>query len=259
MEQLRAMQQAFMGHLLGRPSDIAAAIQSTPEADAPTRLGIYASGYRLRLKEALETDYPQLHAYLGDMLFDQLMDAYIDRYPSHVFSLRDYGRHMPELLDGLDDFPALPMVRELERIERAFNHSFDAADSAPPDPAMLSQLPPEAWPGMQLRLHASVVVLHNRWNSFPVWRALSRGETPPEPVEDTAPWLIWRKALVSRYRALEAPEAAALHTALNGGDFSALCEALLAFHPADEVPREAVSLLQTWITEEMLADIVTDR
>lgn len=259
MERLRAMQQAFLGHLLGRPSDIADAIQSTPEADAETRLGIYASGYRLRLKEALETDYPQLHAYLGDALFDELMDAYIDRYPSNVYSLRDYGRHIPELVRSLSPFDRLPVVQELAHIERAFNHSFDAADSTPPDPAVLGELAPKAWPGMRLRFHASVRLMHNQWNSFPIWRALSRGETPPEPVREPSTWLIWRKDLVSRYRALEAPEAGALQLALEGGDFSALCESLLSFYPADEVPHEAASLLYSWIAEEVLADIVTDR
>ena len=256
MDALRALQQAFLGHLLGRETDIAGAIEDTAEASAEQRLNVYGSGYRLRLKEALETDYERLHAYLGDELFDRLTDAYIDRYPSDVFSLRDYGRHMPELLRSLPAFRALPVAHELERIERAFNHSFDAADSPPLDPAALAGLPPDAWPGMRLRFHASLVMLNNEWNSFPIWRALSRGETPPAPEREPTTWLVWRKALVSRYRAPAPAEAAALEVALSGYDFGTLCECLLAFHPEHEVPERAATLLQSWIAEEMLVDIV---
>ncbi len=255
MQALRRMQQSFLGHLLGRPSDAVDYIQSTPEASAAQRLGIYASGYRLRLKEALETDYERLHAYLGDDLFDQLMDAYIDRFPSHATSLRDYSRHMDVLLRETLPFSGIPVLRELERIERAFNHSFDAADAAPLDPACLESLPPEAWPGMRLELHASLSVLDCAFNSFPIWRALSRDEVPPEVAHEPSTWVVWRKDLVSLYRSLPPDEADALAVARDGGDFSALCEALLAHHAEQEVPVQAVTLLRTWIDEQMVVGL----
>lgn len=258
MHSLREMQQAFLGHLLGQAGDAAGYIQSTPEASSHERLGIYATGYRLRLKEALETDYERLHAYLGDELFGQLMDAYIDRYPSHQTSLRGYGRHMAELLNGLAPFCDVPVLKEIERIERAFNDSFDAADSRPLAADVLTGIPPEAWPTMRLGLHASVRLLPNEYNSFPIWRALSNGQTPPEVERDPATWLVWRKGLVSRYRALPEAEASALETVFSGGDFSALCEGLLDHHAEDEVPRQAVALLQGWIEEEMVDSIICE-
>lgn len=255
MQALRRMQQSFMGHLLGQPSDAEGYIESTPEASAAQRLSIYASGYRLRLKEALETDYEQLHAYLGDALFDRLMDAYIDRFPSHATSLRDYSQHMDILLRETLPFSGIPVLRELERIERAFNRSFDAADAGPLDPVVLETLPAEAWPTMRPRPHASLHLLRCRYNSFPIWRALARETVPPEVSEAPSTWVIWRKDLVSLYRSLEAPEADALAVVVGGGDFSALCESLLAHYPESEVPVQAVTLLRTWIDEQMVAAI----
>jgi hypothetical protein len=252
MRALREMQQSFLGHLLGQPSEGAGYIQSTPEASAQQRLDVYASGYRLRLKEALESDYERLHAYLGDELFDRLADAYVDRYPSHSTSLRDYSRHMGDLIEGLSPYCDVPVLSELERIERAFNHSFDAADTEPLDPAALAAVPAEAWPSMRLGFHASLSLLENAYNSFAIWGALADDQVPPAVAHDPAIWLVWRKGLVSRYRSLSGSEACALQTAVSGGDFSALCEALLDHHAAEEVPRQAMMLLQTWIAEEMV-------
>ena len=252
MHALREMQQSFLDYLLGRGDQGLGHVQSTPEASARQRLGVYATGYRLRLREALETDYERLHVYLGDALFERLADAYIDRFESHSSSLRDYSRHMGELLQTLAPYCDLPVVQEIERIERAFNHSFDAADSAPLAPDALARVPAEGWPSMRLGFHASLKLLSNAYNSFPIWRALSNGQVPPEVEHEAATWLVWRKGLVSRYRCLSGAEACALQTAVSGADFSTLCEALLAHHAAEAVPQQAVMLLQTWIAEEMV-------
>jgi len=255
MDGLRDLQQAFLGHLLGEGSPIVGAIESTADASVAARLSIYATGYRLRLKEALETDYPRLHAYLGDTLFDRLADAYIDRYRSHGTSLRGYSRHMGELLGELPPFSDLPVLGEIERIERAFNHSFDAADRPPPTPGLLEQMPPAAWPGMRPILHPSVTLLPLRYNSFAIWQALANETQPPEPTEAPTTWLIWRRSLVSRYRALPAPEAEVLHAIRDGEPFGTLCERLLEHFAAEAVPREAVLLLQSWLTEQVVATL----
>ncbi|MEZ5585494.1 MAG: DNA-binding domain-containing protein [Sedimenticolaceae bacterium] len=259
MQALRNMQQRFLGHLLGQGGEAIDFIQSSPQASAQQRLDIYATGYRLRLKEALQTDYEKLHAYLGDALFDRLMDAYIDRYPSQATSLRDYSRHMDGLLKSLPPYCDVPVLVEIERIERAFNHSFDAADSEPLRIDALADVPPANWPTMCLGFHASLCLLSNRYNSFPIWQALSNDQVPPEVVDDPVSWLVWRKDLISRYRALSEAEACALRTAISGGNFGELCEGLLAYHAAEDVPQQAVIMLQTWIAEKMVNAIEHDR
>jgi len=258
MSALRDMQQSFLGHLLGQPGNAVNSIRSTPEASAQQRLDIYAAGYRLRLKEALETDYERLHAYLGDDLFDQLMNAYIDRYPSHSTSLRHFGQHMQELLGTLAPFCNVPVLQEIGRIEQAFNHSFDAADSDPLHADILSSVSAAQWPSLRLGFHDSLTLLAVEYNSFPIWRALSQGEQPPEVVCDPGLWVVWRHDLISRYRALEDDEAGALETARSGGTFATVCEGLLDDHPPDEVPLRAVTLLRSWIADQMVDAVHLD-
>jgi len=52
----------------------------------------------LRLLEALQTDYPALHAALGDEDFEQLCFAFIAAFPSTYPNLRWFGANMDAYL-----------------------------------------------------------------------------------------------------------------------------------------------------------------
>ena len=69
---------------------------------------------------------------------------------------------------------------------------------------------------------------------------------------------MWRRAdLVSHYRALDEAEYEALELAMQGEDFSAMCERLLDFFSEEETPMKAVGFLQSWIQDEMLSELNT--
>ena len=255
MSQLRQLQQSFLAQLLGAPSKIVEHIQSTPDTSAQQRLSIYASGYRLRLKEAITTDHDCLHGYLGDERFEQLMDDYIDKYYSQHASLRYYSQHITELLSQQQPFSDYPELLEIAKIEQAFNNSFDAANCTTIGVEQLGQIAADSWPGLQLQFHASVQLLSCKYNSFPIWKALSEKQTPAALEKDTTTWLVWRKDLVSRYRALDDAQANALTQAMQGANFAELCEGLLDYFDEAEIPTHAITFLQNWINERMVCDI----
>lgn len=256
MDALRKLQHEFLGYLLDDSATaIVARVQSTTQRSAEQRLAFYGHGYGLRLKEALSTDYERLHSYLGDELFDSLMQQYIAAYPSHHTSLRYFGQHMPELVTQLEPFSLNPEIVEIARIEQAFADSFDAADSAIVRLEQLTQLTADVWPNLRLRFHAAVQLLPQQNNSFQIWRALASEATPPEVTADTTTWLIWRQDLVSRYRALEAAELAVLNAAIAGHSFADICEALLEHFDEDETPQRVVTYLQQWINDQMVTTI----
>ena len=255
MSQLRQLQQSFLNQLLGAPSTIVEHIQSTPDTSAEQRLSIYASGYRLRLKEAMMSDHGCLHGYLGDQMFEQLMDDYIDRYHSQHASLRYYSQHIIELLAQQKPFSDYPELLEIAQIEQAFNNSFDAANCTAIGIEQLAQLAADSWPGLQLQFHASVQLLPCKYNSFPIWKALSEEQTPAALEKENTTWLVWRKGLVSRYRALDDAQANALKQAMEGANFAELCEGLLDYFDEAEIPTHAITYLQSWINEMMVCDI----
>jgi Putative DNA-binding domain len=257
-EQLHDLQQNFMNYVLGEDSDMVEKIESTPALSAKGRLDIYATAYKLRLKEAITTDYDKLHSYLGDEQFDIVMERYIEKYPSHITNLRYYSISMTELLRDEAPFNQVPALAELATIEAAFADSFDAEDHRFVTINDLAELAAEAWVSLQLDFQKSVQILPMEYNSFTIWKALSAEKQPPEisKSKQAVMWVLWRRAdLVSHYRALEEAEYAALELAIKGENFAVICERLLAFFSEEETPIKAVGFLESWIQEEMLAEL----
>lgn len=257
MNTLRDLQGDFLGYLLDDSANgIIRQIESTPQRSAEQRMSFYANAYTLRLKEALSTDYERLHSYLGDELFETLMQHYIENYPSHHPSLRYFGQHMVKLVEQLEPFSQLPEVAEITRIEQAFANSFDAANCETVSINQLAQLDPNAWATLRLRFHSAVQLLPQEFNSFQIWKELSNDATPPQKETSDTTWLIWRQDLVSRYRALDNAELSALTIATSTkGNFSDICTALLEHFSEEETPQRAVGYLQQWINDQMICEL----
>ena len=47
----------------------------------------------------------------------------------------------------------------------------------------------------------------------------------------------------------------ALNAAINGANFSEICEQLLDYFDEETTPREAITFLQTWINEKMVCQL----
>lgn len=256
MSELRDLQHEFLNYILEKPSVIVDNIVTNRDANAQQRLDLYAQGYKLRLKEAMMTDYEQLHGYLGDELFEQLMKTYINHYPSHHPSLRYFSKNIPVILAEYEPWSQTPELLEIAVIEKAFCDSFDAANSTTATLQDLSQLELHDWPTLKVQFHDSVQLLSMKYNSVQIWQALCDGKTPPSVEHDPTTWLIWRKALVSQYRALSDAEESAIKLMMSGGDFSELCEALLEYYSEEETPQQAIALLQGWLSNEMVCQLV---
>ena len=260
MSELRNLQQAFMGHLLGKTTDIAKHIQSTATLSAKKRLDIYAYAYKERLKEAITTDYEKLHDYLGDEQFEQLLERYIEHYPSQQTNLRYYSTQMANLLRDEEPYRQHPILTEIAGIEAAFADSFDAQDSELVSIDTLTSLPPEAWETLSFTFHPSVQALTFKLNSFAVWKALANDMPPPKTEHLSTPdvWLLWRDStLISRYRPVKIAEASALELVLAGRTFADMCEQLLNDFSEEEVPSQAIAYLTSWVNEGLIASLNT--
>ncbi len=91
------------------------------------RIEIYNKQYWFRLLDCLYDDYPGLLPILGDEKFRRLRIAYLDRYPSTSFTLRNLG---DRLLDFLAERPDLiagqqAMCLDMARFESAQIVAFD--------------------------------------------------------------------------------------------------------------------------------------
>lgn len=257
--RLAELERAFQGHVLadGEPAPSLLAAVAPP---ARERLGIYVEAYRLRLVEALATQYPALAARRGRAAFAALAEAFVRATPSRHRSIRDYGA-------GLADFIAVDaagdesrLQGELARFEWALAAAFDAAPGRAATIADLATVAASEWPTLRFRAVPALGRLATTTNAVEAWRAARADDgaqaepgAPPATRGARDEWLILRPVLDTQFRSLPADEARALDCLLGGATFGELCAAL-----ADELGDEgaaalaAAGWLKGWIGEGAL-------
>lgn len=257
MNGLRRLQEDFQDYLLTGDGRVQARVLGSEQVSTTERLSIYADAYRLRLLEALDTDFPGLRALLGDAEFDAMGRAYIAAHPSPYFSLRWYGDRLSEFLRTTEPYSKYPAFAEMAEFEWAKSDAFDAAEATLASIADMAAIPPAAWPGLHFRFHPSVRRLDLRWNVPTVWKADDAGTEPPalECAEYPIAWLLWRQDLLTYFRSLSVHEAWGLDALRRGASFADMCEGLCEWINAPEVAVHAAGLLKQWLTDGLIAEI----
>lgn len=254
---LASLQHALQAHILDPSQPVPAAVGGTARVDRVRRVAIYSRSYRLRLIEALSTDFPALHALLGEAAFGEMANAYVTTHPSEHYSIRWIGRALPSFLDTAPTYAARPLLAQMARFEWTLALAFDAADEPLVSLAELALVPAVAWGDLRLRIHASVHRLVLGLKVPALWRAAK--ETGAAMEEDPGPethWCLWRRDLRTYFRSLEPREAFAAclpadHT------FAEICAELCTEMSETEVPGYVAGLLHGWVAEGTISRIDT--
>jgi hypothetical protein len=254
---LRRLQHDFQHYLLAPDERMDAHVVGTERASAAVRLDIYAQAYRLRLLEALATDFPALQALLGAAEFETAARRYIEAYPSRHFSLRWYGDRLAEFLRGTAPYCDRPALSEMAAFEWAMSDAFDAENSPVVTVAQMAAVPPPAWPEMRFAPHASLRRLDLRWNVPSLWNAADKKKElgPEQQAEHPIAWIIWRQELKTYFRSLAVDEACTLDALLAGRDFASLCAGLCEWIDEANAPAHAAGMLKRWINDGLIAKI----
>lgn len=284
---LQDLQAEFQSFLLHGDEQMLQRVIGTEKVSAQQRLAIYYDAYRLRLLEALDSNYPVLHAWIGDEEFEKTGLAYLEANPSAHFSIRYFGHCFPDYLAAAENFRNKPCLAEMAALEWVMSEAFDAADSLVMKVEDMAAIPPDAWPEMRLQFHSSLHRLDLRWNIPDIWKAIKqniateengascRGETSATPSqagkrEELTPfmdvpapaaaeypqsWVIWRQDLKIFYRSLPVDEAWSLDAARSGESFAAICEGLCEWIDAQNVAAHAAGYLKRWVTDGMISGI----
>lgn len=118
----------------GRPMRAVAAgfIKPNDRLNSFERLEIYARCYWFRLLDCLHEDCPGLRAVLGEKKFVRLAEAYLVRYPSRSFTLRNLPSRLEKFIreEPRLTAPHTALAIDVARFEWAQTVAFDGA-SAP--------------------------------------------------------------------------------------------------------------------------------
>lgn len=213
------------------------------------------------MRGVIDTDHEILSYYLGDELFDQLVQGYISAYPSNHTSLRDFCSNVPNYLKDNPPFNEYPVIEELARFEQTLLFASDASDSTTANMLDLNKLSIEDWPDIKIRFHPSMQLFENHYNCVKIWQALKQKRTPPEVQKcDHSTWIIWRNAQrITEFRSLEISELESIQTFLKGGSLSDVCEQLQSHYPEDEISKVAVTYLSDWLNRNQVSLIITQK
>jgi hypothetical protein len=252
MSALAELQRQFQERVLHDDRAILRAVESGQNIAAAARVDVYAQAYRLRLTEALASNFPRLHDWVGAEAFAAIAGHYIASHPSRFRSIRWIGAELAACLEL--SHPEEPWIADLAQWEWALAAAFDAADAAPLSTAELASATPDRWPSLRFEFHPSVRILVLATNAPSLFKALADNEAAPAPaaLHEPAAWLIWRQTLVTRFRSLDQAEHAALAASLSGGSFEYMCDALCATLAAEDVPLRAAVLLKSWIADGLI-------
>src|SRR6516162_5491651 len=80
------------------PADAGRVVTRSRALTALERLEIYHRAYHARLLECLREEFPVLEHALGRDVFDQFALGYLQKYPSHSYTLNQLGTCFPQFL-----------------------------------------------------------------------------------------------------------------------------------------------------------------
>lgn len=252
---LQELQEQILQAVLADEAPPVLELLSDARADATSRLSIYRNGYRVRLRDALISEFPGLSKMMGRR-FDGMLESYVGTHPSTHYNIRWHGAGLAAFLRYGLPWRELPELADMASLDWAISTAFDAADEPVLPAADLADLPAESWANLRLRPQNNLQFLSLHHNVDAFRRAVDHDDKRPRlrRYPKARHFLIWRDALVVRYRPIAADELSALHAAIQGKSFATLCESLFEFHPpAEALPRMA-SLLHQWLADGILSE-----
>ena len=112
---------------------VAAFIKPNDRLTSFDRLEIYNKQYWFRLLDCLYEDFPGLRSLMGDERFHEMSIAYLTKYPSNSYTLRDLGNRLEKFLARETKWtaPDRKLALDLVRLEWAHIVAFDAEERPP--------------------------------------------------------------------------------------------------------------------------------
>ena len=171
MTSLRDLQTAFLdGTLYGSAAQISALIAAS-ELEPQARVAIYANNAREGFLQALSATFPVIERLAGADWFRQTGREYMRRHPSRSGNLHFVGERFAAYLDDELRGTQYAYFADVARLEWAYQEVLVAADHAPLDISALSNVRPENYDSLVLRVHPALRLVESRYPVLAIWKA----------------------------------------------------------------------------------------
>lgn len=225
--------------------------------DASECLDIYRRMYRVRIEEALTSDYPALRAVLGAAEFRRLASDYIDLHPSRTYDLARVGDGLPQFVG---EWPGIDRARrgwvvELTRLERAVHQAHDVARPQRLSLGEIASVPTEAWADLALVPADGLQVLAFQHPVGAVYAAFLADETLVAPRRHGSWIAVYRDGHGVRCLPLSRRAHHLLSALIAGLPLGAALTQEVGVKPRPNVQRRVESWLFTWVRRGLFQQI----
>lgn len=257
---LYKVQNVFQSYLQDQNLDATHTLESlivdAKKISAKKRLKIYYDGYRLRLLEILENDFPKLHTLMGDEAFEILGLLYIAAYPSQHFSARYFGQNLTKFLAENENYFKQSYLTEMADFEWKLGDTLDAANANTLTLDNLKAISVAQWANLKIHFHPSLHVCSFAWDIPQLWKAIENKERPrlPKKQKETITWIFWRKELQSQFRSLTKSQAIMLALFQKNHDFTDVCESLTKIIDSETIPAIALGFIQQCMQDGFISE-----
>lgn len=185
-----------------------------------TRWDIYRNAYRIRILEALESDFELLKYLLGEQKFKDLMLKYIQEYPSRYASLAQIGEDVPKFFLHENLQKDYPWAHDFSCFELLLS-LVKTCDLEPMfDTDRLELLKVVSPDSLKLVTAQSLHLVHSK---YPVGEMYKQKKLMSER---ESYWAIWSNEFVPYFQEISRAELLALQAAVCEESFSAVLERL---------------------------------
>jgi len=252
MTNLRVIQQSLHDFLRNQPSEIESYVVGKNTTEVKRRLEVYQDAYQLRLEENLKKQYPVISLWLGAEKFTALALAYEKMFPPTDYAIRHYATHLAEYFHAIND----PFLFDLATFEWAMNIALD--DS--PNALLLTladfqKITPDALLSITFQFNPSLQLLALHYDIPSFWQAAKKAKprVMPDYLSDDnlCHVCLWRRENLPYFRSVTSLEATLVTQAMQGKNFSDLCEVAAASLDQQAVDFVAQTILR-WLKDGWL-------
>lgn len=156
------------GHSPGFLAKAEALMKPCGNLSSAERLELYHRQYWFRVLESVADDFPVLRKMAGEAKFWELIEAYLQAYPSGSFTLRHLGRSVAKFVAGWEGLDELHRrwFAALAELEYAAMEIFEAAEREPLAAEALATEEIELQPHVRLIEIPVPADLCMKWDSF---------------------------------------------------------------------------------------------
>lgn len=223
-------------------------IKPSPTLTPEERIKIYRGMYLLRMRDALEIDFPVVRAIMGKEDFSQTVERYVESHPSNSYTLDHLGRHFSQYLEEEEK----PLLSDMARLEWALCEVAVAHDAPTLEMKDLASVREDRFMELVFSPVPALEILTFRYNINELYKAWGADESLPKQKQRRSHLVVWRHELNTWRMELSPVGHAFLTDLLAGAQLGESLDTVIGQTGCTE--EELFGQFQNWVQEGFFSD-----